>query len=182
MNWNKTYRTNVISFIAAISLMSAALYGCATHGQTGAAAGAGVGALIGQTIGRNTAGTLIGAGIGAGVGYLIGNDVDKQAAGKQQATETGTLGGTKWKAVSMTPAPTPPYETYIIEFGQDGSLATTETFADGTKKNDKEHYRVAGDTLIINKPGYIINAKYSMENNRLKVMLDEYNAEFMKLN
>ena len=176
----------MITFFAALSLTIASVYGCATHTETGSLAGAGVGALIGQMIGRNTAGTLIGAGIGAGAGYLIGNDSDKRAAAKRQsmgqAPETGAFGGTKWKAVSMTPPPDPPYETYIVEFGQDGKLTSTETFADGTKKTDLENYRVVGDTLIINKPGYIINAKYTLQNKRLKVMLDDYNAEFMQVN
>ena len=181
MQWNKTIRYRLISTCAVVSLMAAALYGCATHGQTGSLAGAGVGALIGQAIGRNTGGTLIGAGIGAGVGYLIGNDQDKKAASMQQAPETGVLGGTKWKAVSMDPVPSPPYETYLIEFGQDGWLKTSETFSDGTSKTDKEHYRVVDDTLIINKPGYMVNAKYAVENKRLKVMLDGYNAEFMQV-
>lgn len=181
MHWNKTLTNRIIVTFAALSIMTAALYGCATHGQTGSVAGAGVGALIGQAIGRNTAGTLIGAGIGAGVGYLIGNDQDKKAASMQQAPETGAFGGTTWKAVNMDPVPTPPYETYIIEFSPDGWLKTSETFADGTKKTDKENYRVAGDTLIINKPGYIINAKYVMENKRLKIMLDDYNAEFKQV-
>ncbi len=171
---------------AALSLMAAAIYGCATKTQTGTLAGAGVGALVGQAIGRNTAGTLIGAGVGAGAGYLIGSESDKEAATKQKAqgqpAETGAFGGTKWKAVSMKHAPTILYETYIIEFSPDGWLTTNETFADGTKKTDKEHYRIAGDTLIINNPGYLINAKYVLEDKRLKVMLDDYQAEFMRLN
>ena len=180
MNWKKTFSNRIIIIIASLSLMTASIYGCSTKGQTGSLTGAGVGAVIGQVIGGNTAGTLIGASVGAGVGYLIGNDQDKKTASMQQAPETGVLGGTTWKAISMVPAQTPPYETYIIEFSKDGWLTTTETFADGKTKTDKENYRVTGDTLIINKPGYIINAKYTMQNKQLNVMLDNYKGVFMQ--
>jgi hypothetical protein len=180
------YSNRIIVFFTVLSLMTAAIYGCATHRQTGSLAGAGVGALIGQAIGGNTAGTLIGAGIGTGVGYLIGNEKDKKAAAELQSMgqppETGVLGGTKWKAISILPAPTPPYETYIVEFSPDGWLTTTETFADGSNKTDKEYYRVAGDTLIINNPGYIINAKYTLQGKSLNVRLDDYSAVFMRIN
>jgi len=67
----------LVVLLLALSLVS---YGCATKGQTGAAAGAIGGALIGQAIGHNTAGTLIGAAVGAGAGYLIGNEMDKSDA------------------------------------------------------------------------------------------------------
>lgn len=159
--------------------------GCATGGQTGALAGSGVGALIGQVVGGNTAGTLIGAAAGAGVGYLIGNDIDKTEAQKRAAAgqppETGFLAGTKWKAVEVTPPPKTPYETYIVEFGKDGWVKTTETFADGTQKVDRERYRVSGDTLIVNNPGYLINAKHYMEGGRLVIHTEKFRAVFMRL-
>lgn len=186
MNGSRACKNRVFVILTALSLMAVTISGCATHTQTGTLAGAGVGALIGQAIGRNTGGTLIGAGIGAGVGYLIGNDSDKKAASKRmsqgQPPETGVFAGTKWKATNMVPAASPPYETYIIEFSADGWLTTTETFADGSKKNYKEHYRVTGNTLIINNPGYMINARFSIQNNLLLVELDNYRAEFMQIN
>lgn len=63
-----------------------ALFGCATHTQTGALAGTGIGAAVGagvgQAIGHNTQSTLLGAAIGAVVGGLAGTAIgaymDKQ--------------------------------------------------------------------------------------------------------
>jgi hypothetical protein len=77
--------------------------------------------------------------------------------------------------------PQPPYETYVIEFGNDGWLKTTETFANGSQKTDKEHYRVKGDVLIIHNPGYLINAKYTIVGDRLIISSHEFTAEFMKM-
>lgn len=178
-----------ISFATAslliLVVLSLAVVGCATKAQTGALTGAGMGALIGQVIGRNTVGTLIGAGVGAGIGYLIGNERDKQDALDRQAKglppETGALGGTKWKAVKVNPAPATPYKTYIFEFTKDGWLNTTKTYTDGTKETDQERYRVVGTKLIINDPGYIINARYSLKGKRLTITSDKFTAVLMKI-
>ncbi|KIX12084.1 hypothetical protein X474_19810 [Dethiosulfatarculus sandiegensis] len=164
------------------SLFSA---GCASKGGTGALAGAGVGAIMGQAIGRNTAGTLIGTAIGTGAGYIIGNELDKAEARKRHTQglppETGNLAGSRWKAVKVDPMPQPPYETYVIEFGKDGWLRTTETFANGAQKTDKEHYRIKGDILIIHNPGYLINAKYTILGDRLIISSQEFTAEFTRM-
>ena len=167
-----------LALIAALAL--SAPMGCATKAQTGAAAGAGVGALIGQVIGRNTAGTLIGTAVGTGMGYIIGNEMDKADAKKRHEAglppETGTLGGTKWKVVSFEPKPDREYKNYTLEFTPDGWLISTETFAGGSQKITREHYRVKGDTLIINNPGYLINASYYFKGNRMHINSQEFNA------
>ncbi|MCB2185824.1 MAG: hypothetical protein KQJ78_05360 [Deltaproteobacteria bacterium] len=159
--------------------------GCATKAQTGGLAGAGVGALIGQAIGHNTAGTLIGTGVGLGLGYIIGNEIDKKEAKDRYARgmdpETGILAGTKWRAVSMNPMPDPPYQSYILEFTNDGWANTTETFANGAVTTDRERYRVTGDTLILNKPGYLVNATYFIDGNRLTVTSHQFQAVFERV-
>ena len=174
-----------IACLLILTVASLTVAGCATKSQTGALAGAGMGALIGQVIGRNTVGTLIGAGVGAGIGYLIGNERDKQDALDRQAKglppETGPLGGTKWKAVKVNPAPANPYKKYVFEFTKDGRLNTTKTFSDGSQEIDQERYRVVGNKLIINDPGYIINAKYSLKGKRLTITSDKFTAVLTRI-
>jgi hypothetical protein len=174
--------------IAMAMALSMAGMGCATKGQTGAVTGAGLGALIGQAIGGNTAGTLIGAGVGTGLGYIIGNEMDKSDAKKREQMSApppprvGLLGGTKWKAIQVTPPPTPPHTSYTLRFEKDGWLHSREVYTDGTVKTDREHYRVEGDTLIINRPGYLVNAKYKMTNNTLTIWHDNVKVVFTLIN
>jgi hypothetical protein len=187
---------SIVMLLAFAMAASFGTMGCASKGQTGAVAGAGLGALIGQAIGRNTAGTLIGAGVGTGLGYIIGNEMDKSDAKKREdararaasssapppAPRTGLLGGTKWKAIEVVPPPTPPHKSYTLRFAKDGWLHSREVYMDGSVKTDKERYRVEGDTLILNKPGYLVNAKYKMTNNTLTVRHDKVKVVFALVN
>lgn len=191
------YGTIMLAMLLALALATSfGVVGCATKGQTGALAGSGLGALIGQAIGRNTAGTLIGAGVGTGLGYIIGNEMDKADAKKREeqmaaktsaktpapAPRTGLLGGTKWRAIEVVPPPTPPQKSYTIKFGKDGWLHSREVYTDGTVKNDKERYRVENDMLIINRPGYLVNAKYKLTDDTLTVSHDGVKAVFTLVN
>ncbi len=183
------YGTVLIAMLLALAMAASfGSLGCATKGQTGAVAGAGLGALIGQAIGRNTAGTLIGAGVGTGLGYIIGNEMDKSDAKKREtasappAPRVGLLGGTKWRAIEVVPPPTPPHKSYTLRFDRDGWLHSREAYMDGTVKTDREHYRVQGDLLIINKPGYLVNAKYKMTDNTLTIRHDGVKVVFALVN
>lgn len=165
--------------------------GCATAGRTGALAGAGIGALAGQAIGRDTEGTLIGAAVGSGIGYIIGNEKDKQHAEQlsRQAppsqythTEVGPLGGTRWQLVSLAPRDrVPAYASKIIEFRPYGRVITTTTNPDGTVIVADERYRVVGKALIVNKPGYLINATYGISGNELIVSAEDFRAVLKRL-
>jgi len=162
--------------------------GCATKGQTGALAGSGIGALAGQAIGGNTTATLIGAGVGAGVGYLVGNEKDKKEATKMKSAKGGEredtkpLGGTKWKLASLNPRDiTREYTSKLIEFGRGGYVVTTTTRPDGKVDIAEETYRVVGDTLIVNKPGYLINAKYRITGDEMIVSAQDFSAVLKKL-
>jgi len=181
------YGTVSMALLLALALaLPLAGAGCATQGQTGALGGAGLGALIGQAIGHNTAGTLIGAGIGTGLGYIIGNEMDKADAKKRQERgappRTGLLGETKWRAIQVTPPPTPPHTSYTLRFDKNGVLHSREVFTDGTVQTDRENYRVQGDMLIINRPGYLVNAKYMMTNNTLTIWHDKVKTVFELVN
>jgi hypothetical protein len=147
--------------------------GCATKGQTGAAMGAGTGALIGGLAnmhGSWGATALIGAGVGAGVGYLIGNEEDKKDAQKRQAIredETRPLAGTTWQVVSIVPRPEKSHKSIVAHFRSDGTVTTTKTNMDGRVETLHEQYRVVGSTLIIYKPDYVENTKFTLEGNKL---------------
>ena len=169
-------------------LLSMLVTGCATKRQTGALAGSGIGALAGQVIGGNTAATLIGAGVGAGVGYLIGNEMDKKKsqemtqAGHGYRADTKPLGGTKWEVISVTPSDiTSEYTSKVLEFGRGGYVVTTTTKPDGKVQVSEENYRVVGDTLIINQPGYLVNAKYRIAGNEMIMDAQNFKATLTRL-
>ncbi|UCC32514.1 MAG: glycine zipper 2TM domain-containing protein [Phycisphaerales bacterium] len=165
--------------------------GCATAGRTGALAGGGIGALAGQAIGGDTESTLIGAAVGTGVGYIIGNEVDKKHAAELNQTsqahdythkEVGDLGGTRWQLVSLAPKDrVPPYASKFIEFRPHGRVITTTTNRDGTVDVVDERYRVVDDTLIVNKPGYIINARYGFSRDQLIVSAEDFRAVLKRM-
>jgi hypothetical protein len=147
--------------------------GCATQAQTGALTGAGVGALVGGLAnmhGSWGATALVGAGVGAGLGYLIGNEADKKDAAQRQALredETRPLANTTWQVISIVPQPKHPYKSTVSYFRPDGIVVTTKTHQDGRVETDNERYRIVGSTLIINKPDYVINAKFKIEGDRM---------------
>ena len=178
--------------VIVLTAFAAVVSGCKTGGGTGALAGGGIGAIAGQVIGGNTEATLIGTAVGTGVGYIIGNEADKakaqrlseQSAEKAAAThnEVGPLGGSRWSLASLSPAnATPAYKSKVIEFRPDGRAITITTKEDGSVETADESYRVVGDTLIVNKPGYIINAKYQRNGNQLVVTADKFSAVLQKL-
>lgn len=187
--------TNVIrvtTSLLVLSLVTMISSGCQTGGQTGALAGAGIGALIGQAAGGDTKATLIGAAIGTGIGYIIGNEQDKQHAqtmsrGREAQPaythdEIGPLGNTRWMVVSLAPRDAaPPYKSKIIEFQPDGRVITTTTHADGSVDVFNERYRVVGNTLIVNKPGYMINARFGIDGDEMIVDSEDFRAGLKRL-
>ena len=160
--------------------------GCQTAKGTGAIGGAGLGALIGAAAG-DTEGALIGGAIGTGVGYIIGDQIDEKKAKEMSAkgsthNEVGPLGGTKWRVTSINSTkPVAPYTSKLVEFRPDGRIITTTTAADGKVEVADESYRVVQDTLIINKPGYLVNAKYKLEGNQLTVTDPGFSAVLARL-
>ena len=181
---------SILPTITAIGFAVAST-GCETSGKTGALVGAGIGALAGQALGGDTEGTLIGAAVGGGIGYMIGNEKDKEHAKEMSEgsrshqythTEVGPLGGTRWQLVSLAPIDrVPPYASKIVEFRPYGRVITTTTSSDGTVGVADERYRVVGKALIVNKPGYIINATYGLSGNELIISADDFRAVLKRL-
>jgi hypothetical protein len=193
--------------IAALAALGTLPAGCRTDAQTGLVAGAGIGALMGQAIGGNTTGTLIGTAVGGGIGYIIGNERDKarseqmwraqqaspppataQPAGSWSAvdrpvhTEVAPLGGTRWMLVSVNPRDAaPPHASLLVEFRENGRVLTTTTLKDGTVEVADESYRVVGETLIVNRPGYLINARFSISASEMVISADRFSAVLRRL-
>jgi hypothetical protein len=185
-------RFGVRSFFIVTALFGAFVAaGCESQGGTGALVGGGLGALAGQAIGGDTESTLIGTAVGAGIGYVIGNEKDKKKAkemSEAQKTpkpthdEVGVLGGTRWNLVSLNPKDAaPPYVSKIIEFKPNGRIITTTTKPDGRVEVFDESYRVVGDTLVVNKPGYLINARFGISGNQLAISAAEFSAVLRRL-
>ena len=147
---------------------------------------------MGQAIGGNTEATLIGAAVGTGIGYIIGNEVDKKHAQEMSQTtssagydhnEVTPLDGTRWKIVDLK-APegrVPPFTSKIIEFGPKGQVKTTTTYSDGSVEVQEESYRVVGNTLIVNKPGYLINAKFGIFDDEMIVDAEDFRAVLKRI-
>ncbi len=183
------------TILAVAGLLVATIGGCATQGRTGALIGGGIGALAGQAIGGDTAGTLIGAAVGTGIGYIIGNEADKkhaqemteqseaQSGNGQDANfyhthkEVGALGGTRWLVNDIAPKKrVPPYVSKTVEFRPYGRVITTATKPAGSVEAKDERYRVVGDTLVVNKPSFLINAQFSIADKELIVSADDFRA------
>lgn len=163
------YATRISAAILAAWLLG----GCATKGRTGALAGGGVGAIIGQAAGRSTEATLIGAAVGTGIGYIIGNEMDKKEAAalesRNAVPDNRPLAGTAWKVISLVRDEPLPYRSIVVEFRNDGRVITTRTLPRGDVVRSDEAYRVVGSTLIVNKPGYIVNATFRIDGREMIV-------------
>ena len=173
------YITGILAVCICATIMT--IGGCQTRKQTGTLAGAGIGALAGQAIGGNTQATLIGAAVGAGAGYLIGNKQDKKAAEEHDFYQPTQLTGTKWKVLSLVMSDKPEFTTMTVEFSPDGKVVTTRYEPGGTMTVTQEKYRIVGDTLIINKADYIINAKYAIQGDTMTVDCLQFRAVLRKI-
>ncbi len=175
--------TGVVTILLTVVIIP--MGGCATKGRTGALAGSGVGAIIGQAAGRSTEATLIGAAVGTGVGYIIGNEVDKNEAKELEARgavpNNAPLAGTSWRVTNLVRDEPLPHRSIVLEFRNDGRVITTRTLPEGKVERADEAYRVVGNTLIVNKPGYIVNAKYRIDGREMIMDAPKFRAVLERL-
>ena len=182
MNKRRFLRTNLLVMLA---ISAALVSGCATRGQ-GAATADGIGALATQAVGADAKSALVGPQVGTGIGYVIGSETDKEKAQEMSRAsmasdythlEVGPLGGTKWEVVEVTPKTiVREFISKIVEFDPEGRVSSTTTYPDRTLEVVKEHYRVVGDTLIVNRRGYLVNAKYSIRDGEMVVSAEKFRA------
>jgi hypothetical protein len=147
---------------------------CSGSKETAPPEGAGIGSMAGAASGDAEAAA---GGVGTGVGYVIGDPTDEAKAKEMTArgtpVEVAPLGGTRWELVSLNTMRTVgPYTSKVLEFRPDAHVITTTTRPDGKVVLFDESYRVVGNTLIVNKPGYLVNARYRFEGDRLVVVVN----------
>ena len=139
--------------------------------------GAGLGAITGGIIGGHGSDALIGAAVGTGIGYIIGNESDQKKAKEMNAQsknsthhETGPFAGTAWQLQDWSPKTgKEEFKTKNFAFGKDGWVTTTTIHKNGEKASVRENYRVVGDTLILNRSGYLVNCKFAIQGDQLMV-------------
>ena len=188
-------RKIVRMFMAAAVLMMAGCEGQSVGttarehagGIVGGVAGAGLGGVVGHAVGHNTTGTLLGAGVGAGLGYILGNQLDKRKAQEYDPATPTSLTGTSWHVQQLNVPNAPPYRDMYLTFEPNSQLLTTTVMPDGRVVRATETYRVAGDTLIINRPaegnqpGYIINANYSKAGDTMNINSPDFAARLQQV-
>ena len=91
------------------------------------------------------------------------------------------LTGTKWKVIIMVKEDMPEYTSIIVEFKPNGEVVTTRHEPGGTMTITEERYRIVSNTLIINKPGYIINATYRVQGNQLTIDSEQFHAVLQRI-
>lgn len=96
--------------------------------------------------------------------------------------QVGSLGGTRWMLVSINPrSAAPPHVSLVIEFRPNGRAITTITGIDGAITVDDESYRVVDSTLILNRPGYLINARFQISGDEMIVSSENLSAVLRRL-
>ena len=97
-------------------------------------------------------------------------------------TQVGPLANTRWMVASLVPQDiVPTYTSKVVEFRANGRVITTTTTADGGIDVFDESYRVVGTTLIVNKPGYIINARFQLAGDQLIISAENFSAVLQRL-
>lgn len=178
--------------VAGVMLMLASLSftGCQNSAQTAALGGAGLGALVGGLAGGDATGALIGAGVGTGVGYIIGNEMDKKkaeeltaqmAAQPRYVPPPDPFMGTSWQLISAKPDLNPPVRSLIASFGGDGYVKTTRILESGQMEEARERYRVVDNILIINRPGYLINATFMIDGDTVTLQNQDRSVVFKRV-
>ena len=168
--------------------------------------GAGNGALLGQAIGNDTESTIVGGVIGAGVGRVVGTEKEKAKAAQapppaKPATTTSAttqtapkaetskpakpedlLAETIWKLEKIQPKDrVPEFFSKIVTFRTDGFVQTLTTTPEGLVTLSEETYSAVGDTLVVNKPDYTIQARFKVDGDQLIVSADDFSAIFSRI-
>lgn len=74
-----------------------------------------------------------------------------------------------------------PYVSKIVEFRAYGRVITTTTNPDGTVDVTDERYRVVGNTLVMYKPGLLINAQFGISGDQMIVSAEDFRAVLMRM-
>lgn len=190
--------------VVALSMFLAAGGASAQAAKDSAITGAAIGALTGGIVTGKFGGAAVGAVAGGGLGYVVGNEKDKKRAQEQaareqaarekasvssdpatayQAPEENPFVGSTWQVVSLvTEEPSPEYASIVVTFATNSKVTTMAVRKDGEAETWVESYRVVDDVMVLSgkdrKTGepYMINAKFSIEDNQLILVAPEGRA------
>jgi len=99
-----------------------------------------------------------------------------------QHNETGPLANTRWSVVSLSPRDiAEPFVSMIVDFQPGGRVTSTVTREDGSVDVHNERYRVVGDTLILNRHNYLVNARFGISGDELIISADRFSAVMRRL-
>lgn len=161
--------------------------------------GAGIGALLGQAIGHDTESTVIGGVIGAGVGRIVGKEKDKEKAATAQSAPPAdatappkatplpapapepdpalALPNTIWKLDALQPKDrVPAFFSKVITFLPDNQVQTLTTDPEGNVTLSEESYSAVGNTIVVNKPEYTIQARFKVDGDQLIISAEDFSA------
>lgn len=190
--------TGVIAGAGLGALMGQAIGGNTTATLIGTGVGAGVGYIIGNEVDKSRANELSRqqsqqiAALQANQNRPMASAPAPTAPAPSASSvtsemrftnsEVGALGDTRWAVVSVNPRDgLGSFLSMIVEFRPNGRVLTTTTTKEGQIRTADEAYRVVNDTLIINRPGYIINARFQMLPDQLIVSADRFSAVLQRL-
>lgn len=166
--------------------------------------GAGIGALLGQAIGKDTESTLIGGALGAGVGHVVGDRKEKKAAQAQETAQPAPAAAPEpkteeekdvqppdpaeplydsfWQVRSISPKErVTPFFSKLVLFLRDGYVQTVTTSPEGRVTLSEETFNVVDDTLVVNKPDYIMQARFKVDGDQLILSADDFSAVLQRL-
>jgi len=153
----------------------------------------GIGAIAGRGIGTTYARNAIttGVGIGKGIGFLIADEPDRAharvlstatAANNFTHNELGPLTNTRWRVRTITPPRAADANLgMIVTFRPSGHVVTRTTLPDSTTRLVTERYRVVGDTLIINRDDFVVNAQFRIRGESLTIGAGEFVGVFDRI-
>jgi len=192
-------QTGVVAGAGLGALMGQAIGGNTTATLIGTGVGAGVGYIIGNEVDKSRAEEMsrqqaqriaaleesqrrAATAPPARGGGTAPNSAPLSGEVRFTNSEVGPLGDTRWVVVSVNPRDAlGSFASMIVEFRSNGRVLTTITQKDGLVRTADEAFRVVNDTLIINRPGYIINARFSTTPDQLVVSADRFSAVLQRL-
>jgi len=191
-------QTGVVAGGGLGALMGQAIGGNTTATLIGAGVGAGVGYIIGNEMDKARADELSRqqaqqiAALQAEQERMRASTPSNRAPSRPSTTaasevrftnqDVGPLADTRWAVVSVNPRDAlGTFASMIVEFRPNGRVLTMTTRKDGLVEVADKAYRVVNDTLIINRPGYLINARFSETPDQLIVSAERFSAVLQRL-
>jgi hypothetical protein len=100
---------------------------------------------------------------------------------KETVADMRPLAGTTWTFASISPESARTFASMVLDFRNDGILASTRTNKDGTVVKDEEHYRVVDQTLIVSDTNYILNGPFILQGRTLTIVVGDTTSRWTRV-